>query len=134
MTRSGAAMIAFCLLVGSPALSQPLGSGSNGTPDVPLNHIGGVPILFLAVSTLVPGTVVVPGVSGTANTGTVPLPGMNGAEARHRVSGPAAECRERTVSAAYYPAIPSFGTVQSTLPLETGNPNTLIAPPTPDAR
>ena len=135
MTRSGAAMIAFCLLVGSPAFSQPLGSGSNGTPDVPLNHIGGLPNPVPGGLTLVPGTVVVPGVSGAANTGTVPLPGMNGAPGLGTVFPvPPPSAGSGLYPPAYYPAIPSFGTVQSTLPLETGNPNTLIAPPTPDTR
>jgi hypothetical protein len=35
MTRKGAAIILFALLYASPGISQPLGTGLNGSPDVP---------------------------------------------------------------------------------------------------
>src|SRR5437764_7234872 len=77
--------------------------------------------------TLVPGTVVVPGVSGAANTGTVPLPGMNGAPGLGTVfPTPPPSSGSGLYPPAYYPAIPSIGTVQSTLPMD---PKTSDAPP-----
>jgi hypothetical protein len=137
MTRPGAAIMVFSLLFGSSGFSQPLGTGINGSPDVPLNHIGGVPNPVPGGLTLVPGTVVVPGVSGAANTGTVPLPGTNGAPGLGTViplTPPSTG--SGLYPPAYYPAIPSFGTVQSTLPLDAGTPDrpTIIAPATPDPR
>jgi hypothetical protein len=135
MTKQGAAIIWFALLVASPGISQPLGTGLNGSPDVPLNHVGGVPNLVPGGLTLVPGTVVVPGVSGGANTGTVPLPGTIGAPGVGTMipftftpPSPGSALYPPT----YYPATPSLGTVQSTVPMVTGIPDssTLIAPAT----
>jgi hypothetical protein len=137
MTRSGAAIIGFWLVFGSSGFAQPLGTGINGSPDVPLNHIGGVPNSVPGGLTLVPGTVVVPGVSGAANTGTVPLPGMNGAPGLGTVfPTPPPSSGSGLYPPAYYPAIPSIGTVQSTLPMDprTSDAPPLIAPPGPGAR
>ena len=135
MTRQGAAIISFALLLASPGFSQPLGTGINGSPDVPLNHIGGVPNPVPGGLTLVPGTVVVPGVSGGANTGTIPVPGTLGAAGIGTViplTPPSAS--SGLYPPTYYPAIPQLGTVQSTLPTDTGIPAspTMIAPVTPD--
>lgn len=136
MTRQGAAILGFAMLFASPGISQPLGSGLNGSPDVPLNHVGGVPNPVPGGLTLVPGTVVVPGVSGGANTGTIPLPGTIGAPGFGTVipftpPGPGSGLYPPT----YYPAIPSIGKVQSTLPAVTGIPDSpaMTAPATPDS-
>ena len=135
MTRQGALILGFVILFASPGISQPLRTGVNGSPDVPLNHVGGVPNPVPGGLTLVPGMVAVPGVSGGANTGTIPLPGTIGAPGVGTAipftpTGPSSGLYPPT----YYPVIPSFGTVQSTLPTVTGIPEsgTMAAPATPD--
>ena len=134
MTGPGALSFAFALLLASPGFSQPLGTGINGSPDVPLNHIGGVPNPVPGGLTLVPGTVVVPGVSGAANTGTIPLPGTIGAPGVGTViPTKPPNAGSGLYPPAYYPAIPSFGTVQSTLPPDAEIPDRpSIVSPTPD--
>lgn len=136
MTKQGAVILGFAMLLASPGISQPLGAGLNGSPDVPLNHVGGVPNPVPGGLTLVPGTVVVPGVNGGANTVIIPLPGTIGAPGVGTVipftpASPGTGLYPPT----YYPAVPSLGTVQSTLPTVTGSPDssTIIAPTTPNS-
>src|SRR5690242_2984339 len=69
MIKYVAAAVASACLVPIAGFSQTLNPalpGTVGSNPVP----GGL--------TLVPGTVVIPGASGAANTGTVPLPGTQG--------------------------------------------------------
>ena len=73
--------------------------------------------------TLVPGTVVVPGVGGSATTGTVPLAGTVGSTGTRDFNpglSTAPQIREtrpeNLYPPAYYPPVPPPFTLQSTLP------------------
>src|SRR5712671_2714109 len=89
--------------------------------------------------TLVPGTVVTPGVGGSAATGTVPLPGTVGSFGVQNLNpglGPtpnpdAAGNGGNLYQPTYYPQIPSPNVQQSTVPQgATGLPNANgVAPP-----
>ena len=78
--------------------------------------------------TLVPGTVVVPGVSGAVNTGTIPLPGTAGAPNIPVMSAPTTT--GGMYPPAFYPFVPTTGAGQSTLPRNTGELNVpaIVAP------
>jgi len=83
--------------------------------------------------TLVPGTVVTPGVGGSAATGTVPLPGTVGSPGIGNLNPNSGATSNPGVAAnngslyppAYYPQTPLPGTSQSTLPFgaTATNPN-----------
>ena len=127
MTRPGVAVTVFTLLFASSGFSQPLGTGINGSPDVPLNHVGNVPNPVPGGLTLVPGTVVVPGVSGAANTGTIPLPGTIGTPGLGTVIPRVPPGTGGGLyPPAYYPAIPPSGTVQSTVSPDAPIPDSAI--------
>jgi len=69
--------------------------------------------------TLVPGTVVIPGVGGSAVTGTVPLAGTPGSPGLGNLDPglvPPAATNDSLYPQTYYPPTGLPGTVQSTLP------------------
>ena len=92
------------------------GSGASPDPVIPNPVPGGI--------TLVPGTVVTPGVGGSAVTGTVPLAGTIGSFGVRNLNpglGPtpnpdAAGNGSTLYPPTYYPQIPSPFVTQSTLP------------------
>jgi hypothetical protein len=114
------------------AFAAGAGAGSGASPDpiIPNPVPGGI--------TLVPGTVVTPGVSGSAVTGTVPLAGTIGSFGVRNLNpglGPtpnpdAAGNGNTLYPPTYYPQIPSPNLQQSTLPQgAAGLPNANGIPP-----
>ena len=106
------------------------GSGASPGPIIPNPVPGGL--------TLVPGTVVTPGVGGSAVTGTVPLAGTIGSFGVQNLNpglGPnpnpdAAGNGGNLYPPTYYPQIPSPNVQQSTLPQgAAGLPNANGIPP-----
>ena len=124
MTKIGKLIVAaFALAMPGFAFAAGAGAGSGASPN------SGIPNPVPGGLTLVPGTVVVPGVGGSAVTGTVPLAGTIGSVGVRNLNpglGPtpnpdAAGNGGTLYPPTYYPQIPSpFGT-QSTLP--PGAPN-----------
>ena len=94
------AALAYAIAI--PAFSM---GAANGVP-------GGI--------TLVPGTVVVPGVGGSAVTGTVPLPGTMGSQQGvgnlNPGLAPPPATNDSLYPQTYYPQTGLPGTIQSTLP------------------
>src|SRR5216684_6485280 len=113
-------IIFAAMLIAMPTTSfgAGAGAGSGAAPDpiIPNPVPGGL--------TLVPGTVVTPGVGGSAVTGTVPLAGTIGSTGVHDFNpglGPtpnpdAAGNGGNLYPPTYYPQLNSPFTVQSTLP------------------
>jgi hypothetical protein len=108
--------IAFAMPATAFAAGAGAGSGASPNPVIPNPVPGGL--------TLVPGTVVVPGVGGSAVTGTVPLAGTIGSFGVRNLNpglGPtpnpdAAGNGSTLYPPTYYPQIPSPFVTQSTLP------------------
>ena len=103
--------ILFAALACAIAVPAPSMAAANGVP-------GGI--------TLVPGTVVIPGVGGSAVTGTVPLSGITGSPGVGNLDpglapfNPAAPGDAGSLyPPTYYPQAGLPGTVQSTLPQYT---------------
>ena len=117
---------AMLLAMPAAASAAGAGAGSGAAPDpiIPNPVPGGI--------TLVPGTVVTPGVGGSAVTGTVPLAGTIGSFGVQNLNpglGPtpnpdAAGNGGNLYPPTYYPQIPSPNVQQSTVPQgATGLPN-----------
>ena len=110
--------VAIALAMPAAAFAAGAGAGSGASPDpiIPNPVPGGL--------TLVPGTVVTPGVGGSAVTGTVPLAGTIGSFGVRDLNpglGPtpnpdAAGNGNTLYPPTYYPQIPSPFPTQSTLP------------------
>lgn len=131
MIKYLAAAVVFAFVVPMAAFSQTLNPalpGAVGSNPVP----GGL--------TLVPGTVVIPGVSGATNTGTVPLPGtagspgivlpLPGGSGTETLSNTAAGISGGLYPPAYYPSFPVLGAGQNTVPQTNGalTPPTIVTP------
>jgi hypothetical protein len=109
---------AVALAMPATAFAAGAGAGSGASPDpiIPNPVPGGI--------TLVPGTVVTPGVGGSAVTGTVPLAGTIGSVGVRNLNpglGPtpnpdAAGNGGALYPPTYYPQIPLPNVIQSTLP------------------
>ena len=124
------AAIALAMPATAFAAGAGAGSGASPNPIIPNPVPGGI--------TLVPGTVVVPGVGGSAVTGTVPLAGTIGSFGVRNLNpglGPtpnpdAAGNGGNLYPPTYYPGIPSPNVQQSTLPQgAAGLPNANGIPP-----
>jgi hypothetical protein len=111
-------LVAITLAMPAVALAAGAGAGSGASPDpiIPNPVPGGI--------TLVPGTVVTPGVGGSAVTGTVPLAGTIGSFGVRNLNpglGPtpnpdAAGNGSSLYPPTYYPQIPLPNVQQSTVP------------------
>ena len=116
---------AMLLAMPAAASAAGAGAGSGAAPDpiIPNPVPGGI--------TLVPGTVVTPGVGGSAVTGTVPLAGTIGSFGVQNLNpglGPtpnpyAAGNGGNLYPPTYYPQNVFPGTVQNTSPPGATNPN-----------